>query len=117
MQTISPSGAKRGVKIVPSSSSALEAAVENCNLSWLVITLTYRTCPRRGRQAGGARTCGASGVTMAQEGEWELKFELDQTQGVTDSSAPWLPDGIRGRGQRGARRSSTSWRNGARAKS
>ena len=32
---------------------------------------------------------------MAQEGEWELKFELDQTQGVTDSSAPWLPDGLR----------------------
>ena len=32
---------------------------------------------------------------MAQEGEWELKFELDQTQGVTDSSALWLPDGIR----------------------
>jgi len=32
---------------------------------------------------------------MAHEGEWELKFELDQTQGSSDGSAPWLPDGIR----------------------
>ena len=32
---------------------------------------------------------------MAREGEWELKFELDQTQSGSDGSAPWLPDGIR----------------------
>jgi inorganic triphosphatase YgiF len=32
---------------------------------------------------------------MAQEGEWELKFELDGTQDVADASAPWLPGGIR----------------------
>jgi triphosphatase len=36
---------------------------------------------------------------MAQEGEWELKFELDQTrdlaQDLADGSAAWLPSGIR----------------------
>ncbi|MBV9396049.1 MAG: CHAD domain-containing protein [Methylobacteriaceae bacterium] len=32
---------------------------------------------------------------MAQEGEWELKFELDQSSDVADRSAAWLPSGLR----------------------
>jgi inorganic triphosphatase YgiF len=31
---------------------------------------------------------------MAQEGEWELKFELDQPPDVADGSAAWLPSGL-----------------------
>src|SRR3954467_9388829 len=85
-QTISPLSSKRGVKIVPSSNPALEAGVENCNLSWLVIALTYRTCPRLGRQVGRARNLWRAGVAMAQEGEWELKFELDQAHDITNGA-------------------------------
>jgi inorganic triphosphatase YgiF len=32
---------------------------------------------------------------MAHEGEWELKFELDQTQDGSETAANWLPTGIR----------------------
>jgi triphosphatase len=32
---------------------------------------------------------------MAQEGEWELKFELDQAHDITNGAAPWLPAGLR----------------------
>jgi inorganic triphosphatase YgiF len=32
---------------------------------------------------------------MAQEGEWELKFELDQSHDIADGAAAWLPAGIR----------------------
>jgi inorganic triphosphatase YgiF len=31
---------------------------------------------------------------MAQEAEWEIKFELDGTPGIADGSAPWLPSGL-----------------------
>jgi triphosphatase len=32
---------------------------------------------------------------MAHEGEWELKFELDQSHDAADGAAAWLPAGIR----------------------
>jgi triphosphatase len=35
------------------------------------------------------------GVAMTHEGEWELKFELDQGKDSADGSPSWLPDGIR----------------------
>ena len=31
---------------------------------------------------------------MAQDGEWELKFELDQTHDIANGAASWLPAGL-----------------------
>src|SRR5947209_7978148 len=93
-QTISPFASKRGVKTSPSSSSHLESGDENCIVGSVVITLTYRTCPGCGRQASEWNTCGGRGAAMAHEGEWELKFELEGTEGSADGSASWLPKGL-----------------------